>query len=316
VSTGGISRGEQLSVVLLTYNCAHRLAPVLDRLAALDVPVVAVDNGSSDGTARVLVARPGLEVVRLERNVGASARNAGVERVRTEFVAFCDDDGWYDADGLQHAVEVLRAYPRLAVVNARISVVGDDGAERLDPICAEMARSPLGDEHGIPGPVLLSFMAGASIMRVAAFRAAGGYDGRFFMGGEEETLAIRLVRDGWALRYLPEAVMHHRPSRANAERLRAYGIRNTIWNAWLHRRLGSAARWTAFIIGAAPKNRDLVRGLALTVRGLPAVLRDRRPVSRRLDAALSVLDERRFAAHRGDEPSPWSWGRRRRRRDG
>ncbi|HJQ00755.1 MAG TPA: glycosyltransferase [Jatrophihabitans sp.] len=50
--------GRRLSLVLLTYNCAHRLAPVLDRVLALGVPVIAVDNGSTDATAELLADRP------------------------------------------------------------------------------------------------------------------------------------------------------------------------------------------------------------------------------------------------------------------
>jgi len=48
------SLGDRLSVVLLTYNCAHRIEPVVERLLGLGLPVIAVDNGSRDGTADVL----------------------------------------------------------------------------------------------------------------------------------------------------------------------------------------------------------------------------------------------------------------------
>jgi len=124
----------------------------------------------------------------------------------------------------------------LAVLNARIPV-GEQG--RLDAISMEMADSPLPERVGIPGAVLMSFMGGAVLIRRAAYLEVGGYDPVFFMGGEEETLAHKLVRTGWHLRYLPEVVMRHYPSVANAPHLRAHGMRNTLWNAWLHRR-GSA----------------------------------------------------------------------------
>src|SRR5207245_2446117 len=113
--------------------------------------------------------------------LGAAARNAGLAAVRTPFVVFCDDDGWYDRAGLEHAVALLRRHPRLALVNARI-VVGPES--RPDPISDEMADSPVPDRVGVPGAVLLSFMAGASVARVEALRALGGYDPRFFIGGE------------------------------------------------------------------------------------------------------------------------------------
>ena len=79
----------------LTFNCAHRLPPILDQLLDLGVPVIAVDNASTDDTVAVIDdERPGIELVTLERNIGAAGRNIGVNQARTPFVAFCDDDGW------------------------------------------------------------------------------------------------------------------------------------------------------------------------------------------------------------------------------
>lgn len=286
---------DQLTVVLLTYNCGHRLERVLDELLRLGLPVVAVDNGSTDDTVSRLAERPGIEVVALESNTGAAGRNAGLERARTPYVVFCDDDGWWDRDGLDEAVALFEQHPRLAVLNARI-LVRDEA--RLDPISVEMAGSPLADHSGVPGAVLLSFMAGAVIVRRSAYEEVGGYDPVFFLGGEEETLAVKLARRGWEMRYLPSIVMRHHPSVANAPFLRAFGMRNTLWNAWLHRRFTSAVRWTLFTLADTPKNEDWLRGLRMAIGGAGWVLRARRPIGADLDRALSVLDRRRFAGRR------------------
>ena len=286
---------EQLTVVLLTYNCGHRLDGVLDQLLLLDLPVVAVDNGSSDDTVAQLFRRPGVEVVALDSNIGAAGRNAGLERATTPYVIFCDDDGWWDPDGLDEAVRLFEQYPRLAVVNARI-LVRDEA--RLDSISVEMADSPLENHGGAPGAVLLSFMGGAVIVRRSAYQEVGGYDPVFFLGGEEETLAVKLARRGWEMRYLPTVVMRHHPSVANAPHLRPFGMRNTLWNAWLHRRFSSAVRWTLFTLADTPKNEDWLRGVRMTLGGAGWVLRARRPIDAELDDALSVLDRRRFAGRR------------------
>ncbi len=287
--------GDRVSIVLLTYNCADRIDDVLDHLLDLGIPVIAVDNGSADGTADVLRSRPGLIIVALPENIGAAARNVGVAQADTPYVACCDDDGWYERDGLALASELLDRHPSLAVVNGRI-LVGPE--ERLDPISAEMADSPLPDRDGLPGRVLLGFMAGAVVVRCSAYLSAGGYGRRFFIGGEEETLSYSLAKAGWQLRYVPEVVVYHRPSRANVDQLRAFGLRNTLWNAWLHRPWRSALRWTIFTLADRPKNRDWLRGAAMALAGLGWVIRERRPMSSGLDADLQVLDRRRFADRR------------------
>ena len=286
---------DQLTVVLLTYNCGHRLDRVLDELLGLGLPVIAVDNGSADDTVTRLADRTGIEVVALDTNIGAAGRNAGLDRARTPYVAFCDDDGWWDRAGLEDAVRLFEQHPRLAVINARI-LVRDEA--RLDPISAEMASSPLANRSGVPGAVLLSFMAGAVIVRCSAYQEVGGYDAVFFLGGEEETLAVKLARRGWEMRYVPVVVVRHHPSVANAPQLRAFGMRNTLWNAWLHRRFPSALRWTLFTLADTPKNEDWLRGVRMTLGGAGWVLRARRPIDAELDEALSVLDRRRFAGRR------------------
>jgi glycosyltransferase involved in cell wall biosynthesis len=286
---------ETLTVVLLTYNCAHRVATTLEQLVDLGLPVIVVDNGSTDDIEDVLAKFPDVGAALLPRNIGAAARNVGLQQATTTYVAFCDDDGWYERPGLVYAAALLDEHPRLAVVNARI-LVRDE--ERLDVISAEMAASPVPERHGIPGSVLLSFMAGAAIVRRSAYLQAGGYDERFFIGGEEETLAIKLARLDWQMRYVADVVMHHHPSVANATTLRHIGLRNTIVNAWLHRRVRSALRWTAFSLADAPKNRAFVRGLVLTARALPWIIRERSPIPHALDDDLRLLDRRRFAARR------------------
>jgi len=293
-SRGDVTTSQQVTVVLLTFNCAHRLTPVLDHLQELGLPTIAVDNASEDNTVELLNERA-IDVIALPVNVGAAARNYGVQRATTQYVLFCDDDGWWEPGGLPAAVALLDRYPRLAVVNARI-LVGQHG--RLDSISVEMADSPLPDDAGIPGAVLMSFMGGAVIVRRSAYLEVGGYDAAFFMGGEEETLAYPLLRNGWHLRYLPELVMRHHPSVANAPHLRAHGMRNTLWNAWLHRRLPSALRWTIFTLADTPKNVDWIRGIGMAVAGSAWILRRRKPVNRRLDHQLTILDRRRIAARR------------------
>jgi hypothetical protein len=87
--------------------------------------------------------------------------------------------------------DLLDVHPRLALVNARILVHEEC---RLDPISVEMAQSPVADRVGIPGAVLLSFMAGAAVARLSAYREVGGYGPRFFIGGEEKRSASRWPR--------------------------------------------------------------------------------------------------------------------------
>ncbi len=129
ISNGSLTVGDQASAVvagrLVAANLAHPdvtslpeiaadeltvVVPVRDRVAELDrclarletLRVIVVDDGSLDPAAlAAVVARRGAELVVLATNVGpAAARNAGLARVATPYVAFVDSDVETSAEDL------------------------------------------------------------------------------------------------------------------------------------------------------------------------------------------------------------------------
>jgi GT2 family glycosyltransferase len=279
-----------VAVVIATRNRATELLGTLARLRALPErpPVVVVDNGSTDGTAALVAATyPEVRVVGLRRNQGGAARTVGARLVDSRYVAFSDDDSWWAPGALRRAADLLDRHPRLAVVAARV-LVGPE--RRLDPVCDEMANSPLPRAADLPGPSVLGFIACGAVVRRAAFLEVGGFHVRLGVGGEEELLAVDLAARGWGLAYVDEVVAHHHPSPSrDPSGRRRVQVRNALWSAWLRRPLGGAARRTAHVAALALHQRGAWPGMLLAVGGLPWVLRERRPVQRELEAALRTL---------------------------
>jgi GT2 family glycosyltransferase len=279
-----------VAVVIATRNRGPELLGTLVRLRGLDErpPIVVVDNGSTDGTAELVRAHhPGVQVVGLRRNRGGAARTVGARLVDSPYVAFSDDDSWWAPGALRRAVELLERHSRLAVLAARV-LVGPE--ERLDPVCDEMARSPLPPAPDLPGPSVLGFIACGAVVRRAAFLEVGGFDVRLGVGGEEELLSIDLAARGWRLAYVDEVVAYHHPSPSrDPSGRRRVQVRNALWSAWLRRPLGGAARRTVHLAALALHQPEASLGLLLAMLGLPWVLRERRPVPGELEAALRTL---------------------------
>ncbi len=272
-----------VTVVVASQN---RRADLLTTLPRHEAPVVLVDNASTDGTvAAVRAAHPEVTLLPLGRNHGAHGRTLGVARAGTPFVAFADDDSWWAPGHLAVAVEIMRAHPRLAVLNARI-LVGPE--ERLDPVCREMAESPLGTPPDLPGPALLGFIACGAVVRTEAFEAVGGFDPVVRFPGEEERLALDLATAGWGLAYVDAVTVHHHPSPQ-----RHSPVRRQV-AIWRSRVLTAVMRHSvpdlAGVVAAAVRcGRPGLEGLARAVPDLPGALRRRRPIPERVRAELRRL---------------------------
>jgi GT2 family glycosyltransferase len=264
-----------------------------------------VDNGSEDDTASAVRNHPGgARLLAPGSNLGACGRNLAAREVRTRYLAFCDDDTWWEPGSLSAAARLLDAYPPVAAVTARI-VVHDPGRPGAppceDPIVAELRSSPVPGPAWLPGPPLGSFLAGATVLRTDLFRAVGGFSPRLWLGGEEELLATDLAATGRWLVYADGLTLHHRPSPARDATLRRrHGIRDTLWFTWLRRPVWRAARRTAFLLRTVPRDAVSARALGEAAAGLPWVVRERRRAPARVERALRTLDspQRRSAARR------------------
>jgi Predicted glycosyltransferases len=278
-------------VVVITHNRRDELLATLRRLTRLAErpPVVVVDNASADGTAEEVAARfPAIRLVRARQNLGAVARNIGIRYLSTPYVAFCDDDCWWESGGLRRAADLLDAWPALATVTGQIMV---EPGGHTDPIVAELRDSPLPRPPWLPGPALGSILAGASVVRQAAFHEVGGFSARMWLGGEEELFSADLAALGWWMCYVDDVVVHHRPSTARDPRFRRrLGIRNTLWFAWLRRPVPAAIRRTVALARAVPRDVTSLAAFADAVAGLPWVLRERRVLPARVEANLRLLE--------------------------
>jgi GT2 family glycosyltransferase len=264
----------------------NRRADLLASLPRHEAPVVLVDNGSTDGTVEaVRAAHPDVTVIPLDRNAGALARTLGAARADTPFIAFTDDDSWWAPGDLARAAEVMRAHPRLGLLAARILV---DEEEELDPICTEMAASPLGTEPDLPGPSLLGFVACAALVRTEAFTAVGGFDPVVRFPGEEERLALDLAAAGWGLAYVDSVTVHHHPSTSREPgTVRQAGI-------WRSRILTALMRYPVpdllgQLVRAAGAGRPGWRGLTGALPRVVPALHRRRVLPRTVMAGVREL---------------------------
>lgn len=269
-----------VTIVVPVHNRAEELGALLSSfgdLSARVAEVIVVDDGSTDGTGDV-ARRHGATVIRRDAPSGpGAARNAGLERVRTPFVAFIDSDclasaGWLDAL-LPHFSD-----EHVAIVAPRVRSLDDPSMiGRYESVRSAL---DLGKRAALvrPGARVAYIPAAALVVRTERLRAATTGFVESMHVGEDVDLIWRTVAGGCSVRYEPESIVHHRARTTVtgfAGRRYAYGssagpldrrhrghLSPIVISPW------SAAAWAA---AASTHGLGLAAGLAIAVGSAAAL---------------------------------------------
>lgn len=168
----------EVTVVVPTRNRRDVLALTLGSVlgqVGVDLEVVIVDEGSSDGTSEALeaLAERRIAVVRHDEPKGvAAARNAGIERATAPWVAFCDDDDVWAPDKLRAQLDAIAAVP-----GARWACAGSVSIDGDRAIIGHQ-RAPAPGDHAEVLRMGNVIPAGGSsvLMATALARELGGFD--------------------------------------------------------------------------------------------------------------------------------------------
>jgi GT2 family glycosyltransferase len=186
--------------LMSTYDAGPYLRPALDSILAQTVDdwrLVAVDDGSSDGTRDVLSEYGSDERVRVElfeQNRGQTAAlNHGLSLVETEWVARLDQDDLAAPERLERQLSYLASHPGVVAVGSWCDFVDDSGRKvgefrpPADPeavlrqLYGSLERNPLAHS--------------AMTYRAEDARAAGGYPSDLSYA-QDTALWLRLAERG------------------------------------------------------------------------------------------------------------------------
>lgn len=294
------SPADPVTVVVPNWNGEALLPAVLDALGAQSRPpaaVVVVDNGSTDGSADLVAARPGVELVRRSDNGGfGAAANAGVARCRTPNVAVLNSDArpeptWLEAlaaDG-PHGDDIW-AWGSVLVSSATGAVESAGDFVRWTGSSGKYLAGRSVDDLPAEPYEVLAPPGAAPLLRAEVVRELGGWFEPYFLYYEDLDLAMRARLAGHRAHMVPSARVRHDLAGSNGGRPPWDHIaRSSTWCAIrtnpclsleglarLHareyrvaRRHGGAARWA--------------RGKVRALPGLPRRVAERRHIMR--DAA-------------------------------
>ncbi|WP_086825807.1 glycosyltransferase family 2 protein [Allokutzneria sp. NRRL B-24872] len=197
--------GVRSTVVVVTWRGREHIEACLAALRAQDRPhrTLVVDNASDDGTAELL---RDVEVLRLNKNVGyAGGIAAALPRVRTEFVAWLNDDAAPEPGWLGALENALDASPRAAAASSVLLTPG--GAVQSTGV--RLTHDGHGADVDRETEEVFGFCGGAVLLRTRVLRAIGGVPAGFFCYYEDTDTAWRLRLDGHEIVAAPSARALH-----------------------------------------------------------------------------------------------------------
>lgn len=222
----------QVTVVIPVHDRPAMLDRLLSSLGGRHRVIVVADAPPDPRAVAAVATAHGAELVTLAQNAGpASARNAGLRRVTTEYVAFIDDDAVLEPDTLtilqRHFTDlrVAAAAPRVLGLHPRGHAPGSpsgraDGSDAERGSAAtdggswvsryEDARSSL--DLGLdPGLVRvrapISWVPSTCLLARVSALGEGFTPG--MRVGEDVDLVWRLAAEGHHVRYEPAATVRH-----------------------------------------------------------------------------------------------------------
>jgi GT2 family glycosyltransferase len=205
-----------VAVVLVNWRGADDTIGCLAAIAALAAPrplSIVIENGSRDGSAVVLRARPDLDIlIESPVNLGfAGGCNLGIARARAEgarFVWLLNNDARPEAGALSGLLQLATEDPLMGAVGSLMHEGADP--ELVDGYNGGVVDFRTGQVRRSHGAQEMQFLSGASmLLRLDALASVGDMDERYFLYWEDADLCFRLRAKGWRIAIAETSHVRH-----------------------------------------------------------------------------------------------------------
>ena len=209
----------RVTVSLAVYNVAPYLRACIDSIleqSMADLEVIAVDDGSTDGSGAILesYSDPRMRVLHQHNQGLGATRRRILSEARGEFIAVMDGDDVNLPRRFSRQVAFLDEHPEVAVVGGQIIEMDEEG----HPLC-EIPSLP-----AYPKNFLCSLCNASSMYRRIAALEAGNYSAHFARYQDNELLSRMLVGQ-MAANLPPPPVLLVRIRRGGLTTLKDHGAR-------------------------------------------------------------------------------------------
>ncbi|HAY13223.1 MAG TPA: glycosyltransferase [Fimbriimonadaceae bacterium] len=212
----------RVSILLTCFNHLDYIQEAWDSIQAQtyrDFEVIALDDGSTDGTREWLTAHAaGARIEFNPQNIGTYATlNRGLELAEGEFIAVFNDDDVWGPEKLQRQVEALDKNPRVGLVHTSGWFINGRSERHPDPAPLGFPWPKTGNGDQLATLVDHNQIITSSVLfRAACAEQSGPFDPQFYGCGDWQ-MWLRIAR-GWEVAHVDEPLTFYRVHDTNAAR--------------------------------------------------------------------------------------------------
>ena len=190
-----------ISVIIPTADREQLLCRAVDSVlkqSVLPAEIIVVDNGVNE--VKVQFDDPRVVIIRTAPRIGPGrSRNMGAQSSDTDYIAFLDDDDWWDSGYIENTIKKFED-TNADVVVGQLKRCGVDGCLRgykLFPESPDLQRKVFFSNPGFGGQNIA--------MKKEVFIEVGGFD-ECMPASVDRDLAARLVVTGKSIACEPKAI--------------------------------------------------------------------------------------------------------------
>lgn len=211
----------KVTVITVSFNGLPLLEAFIQSVLATDkhgveLDIVLVDNGSTDGTVGWVRANyPQLRVLENDENNYTRALNLGIANSAGEYVVIANNDATVHPRWLQGFLPGFQLDERIGAVQSKLYFSGSNkvnsvGVQEVGHFYFADIGFGRNDSRRYAKPREREYVTGGSVMfRRACLEDVGAWDEDFILFMEDVDYSARCRKKGWKLWFSPDSIFYH-----------------------------------------------------------------------------------------------------------
>ena len=211
-------KNPSVSIITVTWNSAKDIVNCINSIKKqtyTDFEILLVDNNSNDNSVDIVRKHyQDIQIIENKNNLGfAEGNNIGIQKASGEILAFVNPDVILDPDWLNNLVTKLQSSNKIGGVVGKIFYMGEKYPKdaifctwsKIDPFTA----TPYNFTNNEPASKVDYLSGAAMLVKKEIIDTVGLLDSNYFLYFEETDWCARMIRAGYDLIYVPNALSWH-----------------------------------------------------------------------------------------------------------